>query len=296
MLLPKVIRYRWPTFVCRCISRRLLPFGFGAGPTHRKFREGWKGGVPATFNEKVQYKLMNDRRKLISVSADKVAVRDYVQAKAPGLKLPKLLGVFDNEAELMANVPPGPWAMKGAHGAGMVLISKPGETVAREEIRKAAREWLKTDYSVRYWEWQYHDLPKRVLFEEYLGNGTALPADYKFFVFHRKVRLITVDQGRFGVHTRDLFYPDWTHLPSRKGAAKMSAVPPPRPAALERMIAVAETLGQDTDFVRVDLYLLGDEIYFGELTHSPAAGRVPFEDAKLEQELGSYWTLPERYR
>ncbi len=296
MLLPKVIRYRWPTFICRCISRRLLPFGVGAAPTHRKFREGWRGGVPATFNEKVQYKLMYDRRKLISVSADKVAVRDYVQAKAPALKLAKLLAVFDNEAELMAHVPPGPWAMKGAHGAGMVLISKPGETVAREAIQQAAREWLKTDYSVAYWEWQYHDLPKRVLFEEYLGNGTALPADYKFFVFHRKVRLITVDQGRFGVHTRDLFYPDWTHLPSRKGAARMSAVPPPRPAALERMIAVAETLGQDTDFVRVDLYLLGDDIYFGELTHSPAAGRVPFEDEKLERELGSYWTLPERYR
>ena len=295
-MLPKVLRYRWPTFIRRCIARRLLPFGVGAAPYHRAFRERWRDGVPRTFNEKLQYKLMYDRRKLIAVTADKVAVRDYVQKKTPELKLPKLLAVFDDEAELMANVPPGPWVMKGAHGAGMVLISKPGATVPREEIRKAAREWMKTDYSVLYWEWQYHEMPRRVLFEEFLGDGTGPPADYKFFVFHRKVRLITVDRGRFGAHTRDLFYPDWTHLPSKKGIAKVSAVPPARPAALERMIAVAEKLGEDTDFVRVDLYLIGDEIYFGELTHSPAAGRVPFEDAKLESELGSYWNLPARYR
>ena len=64
----------------------------------------------------------------------------------------------------------------------------------------------------------------------------------------------------------------------------------------ERMIEAAQTLGQDTDFVRVDLYLIGQEIYFGELTHSPAAGQVPFEDAQLEKELGSYWHLPQRYR
>lgn len=295
-MLPKVLRYRWPTFIRRCISRRLLPFGAGASSYHRSFRERWRDGVPRTFNEKLQFKLMYDRRKLISVTADKVAVRDYVQEKMPALKLPKLLAVFDNEAELMANVPAGPWVMKGAHGAGMVLLSKPGETVPPEKIRQTAREWLKMDYSVLYWEWQYHEMPKRVLFEAFLGDGTEPPADYKFFVFHQKVRLISVDRGRFGVHTRDLFYPDWTHLPSKKGIAKVSAVPPARPAALERMIAVAEKLGEDTDFVRVDLYLIGDEIYFGELTHSPAAGRVPFEDAKLETELGNYWNLPAKYQ
>ena len=186
--------------------------------------------------------------------------------------------------------------MKGAHGAGMVLICKPGDSIPKEIIGKMARRWLKTDYSVSHWEWQYHDIPKRVLFEEYLGSGAELPADYKFFVFHQKVKLITVDRGRFAAHSRDLFYPNWTHIQSAKGIAASSAVPPPRPPELERMIDLAQTLGQDTDFVRVDLYLLGGKIYFGELTHSPAAGQVPFEDLKLEQEMGSYWTLPNRYR
>jgi hypothetical protein len=259
------------------------------------FQAHWHGGIPVKFNEKVQYKLIYDRRKLISMSADKVSVRDYVQAKTPQLKLPKLLGVFDSESELMANIPPSPWVMKGAHGSGMVLICKPGETVSKDMIRKMARRWLATDYSVNYWEWQYHDLPKRVLFEEYLGSGTELPADYKFFVFHQKVRLITVDRGRFASHTRDLFYPDWTHLPSRKGKAAISSIPPPRPMALEAMIDAAQTLGQDTDFVRVDLYLLGEDVYFGEMTHSPAAGTMPFEDEKLEQEMGDHWILPREY-
>ena len=39
------------------------------------------------------------------------------------------------------------------------------------------------------------------------------------------------------------------------------------------MIRIAETLGAETDFVRVDLYDLGDRVVFGELTNTPNAGK-----------------------
>ncbi len=72
--------------------------------------------------------------------------------------------------------------------------------------------------------------------------------------------------------------------------------PRPMPARLREMIAVAESLGDGTDFVRVDLYLLPDRIVFGELTSYPAGGDSPFEPPSFDVEFGRHWTVPRRYR
>lgn len=295
-MLPAALRYRIPTLIKRCVSRGLLPFDFGARAQHRHFESSWSEGVPRTLNEKIQYKMIHDRRPVVRTYSDKIAVRDYVHARMPELKQPTLLGVFDRVDELVAHVPPAPWVMKASHGAGMVLICKPGEMIPTDVIRRHARQWLATDYAVKYWEWQYSRLPRRILFEEYLGSPAEPPADYKFFTIHQQVRLISVDRGRFGRHTRDLFRPDWTPLPTRKGRTPRSETPPQRPDQLPAMIDAAERLCRGHDFLRVDLYLVGNEIYFGELTHSPAAGSTPFEDAALDLELGRCWYLPTRYR
>jgi len=289
------MRRHWPVFLKWGVGHGLLPFEAGAGRTHRYFQGKWPGGVPVTLNEKIQYKMVHDLRPVVKIYSDKLAARDYVHQLMPSLLLPRIIAVFDTPRDVLANIPLGPWVMKGSHGAGMVLIQKPSETLDPSTIKSRLRLWMETDYSLAHWEWQYFQLPKRILFEEYLGTEASPPADYKFFAIHQKVRLMTVDRGRFGKHTRDLFYPDWTHIHSRKGAAAISEVPPPRPNLLPDMIKVAETLARDHDFLRVDLYLVDGKIYFGELTHSPAAGTVPFEDVALDRQLGSYWTLPARY-
>lgn len=293
-LIPRRVR---PKLLRWCVAHHVLPFAYGAARTHWVLSRDWTRGVPVTFTEKLRYKLIHDRRPLVRVFSDKIASRDYVAALRPELQLPKLLGVFTQLEDLMRAIPPQPWVMKGSHGSGMVLVAaKPG-AAPRSEIERRAREWLHTDYALRYWEWHYFRLPKRVIFEEYLGDENGVPPDdYKIFVIHQKVRLITVDRGRFGTHTRNLFRADWSPIPSGKGCAKPAAVPPARPERLDDMIAAAESLGRDTDFVRVDLYAVRGEIYFGELTHTPAAADRNFDDPALDHELGSYWQLPERYQ
>lgn len=290
------LRHQFLRTVRWCVLRRLLPFSAGAAATYRSFRRRWTGGVPRTFNEKLQYKLMHDRRPLVRVMSDKVAVRDYVRSLLPALRQPRLLGVFHTEADTLSGVPPAPWVMKAAHGSGMVLVGGAADVVPRETIARKAREWLRTDYALTYWEWHYFGLPPRIIFEEHLGGDGEVPADYKFYVIHQQVRLVTVDEGRFRAHTRNLFRPDWTPIGSAKGHARPAPVPPARPTLLPEMCGFAEALARDTDFVRVDLYVVGDEVCFGELTHAPAAGDMDFEDPALDREMGGYWTLPARYR
>ena len=54
------------------------------------------------------------------------------------------------------------------------------------------------------------------------------------------------------------------------------------------MVRIAEALGAETDFVRVDLYDLGDRIVFGELTNTPNGGLTGI-DRNYERWLGSFW-------
>jgi hypothetical protein len=48
--------------------------------------------------------------------------------------------------------------------------------------------------------------------------------------------------------------------------------------------------------VRVDLYELDGRIVFGELTNSPAAANARFDPPAFDLEVGSWWTLPRKYR
>lgn len=127
------------------------------------------------------------------------------------------------------------------------------------------------------------------------GVDGGIPDDYKFFVFGGRCRYIQVDSGRFGTRTQDFFRADWQHLPLSAGPP-WADPRPERPARLTEMIELAERLGQDTDFVRVDLYDAHGRIVFGELTSFPAGGDSPFHPEYFNDEFGSHWTVPRRYR
>jgi len=46
----------------------------------------------------------------------------------------------------------------------------------------------------------------------------------------------------------------------------------PKPACLDEMLKAAEKLSEPFPFVRCDFYAVGDKLYFGELTFTPAGG------------------------
>jgi hypothetical protein len=63
----------------------------------------------------------------------------------------------------------------------------------------------------------------------------------------------------------------------------------PLPAGFPRMRELAERLASGFDFVRVDLYALGDRIVVGELTHYPTGGNKSFDPPEWDARLGALW-------
>ncbi len=61
------------------------------------------------------------------------------------------------------------------------------------------------------------------------------------------------------------------------------------PRSFGAMRQVAECLAREFDFVRVDLYALGERIVVGELTHYPTGGSKVFEPPEWDAKLGALW-------
>jgi hypothetical protein len=61
-----------------------------------------------------------------------------------------------------------------------------------------------------------------------------------------------------------------------------------KPRRLEQMIKFAEEIAKNTKFLRVDFYVNGDEVFFGEATFYPGSGFEKIEPIEWDYKLGSW--------
>jgi len=232
--------------------------------------------------------VVHDRRPLIGQLGDKLAMKAYAARVLPALNVPRVLWVGTDVAALARVDLPERWVLKPNHGTMRVHVGAGRPNVV--ELTRITAGWLDEPLFRDRGEWVYSQARRLLVVEEFLGSGEP-PADHKFLVFGGRVELVQVDTGRFGSHRRRLYTPDWTPVDVREAVEPGPVTPPP--VTLSEMTKVAEALGADFDFVRVDLYDVDGEVWFGELTAYPGGGLDRF-DPVLDRRLGSYWQLPQR--
>lgn len=269
---------------------------------------------PRTFNEKVRFKMTSDRRALLATLSDKVATREYVARVVGPDVLTELYLVTSSPGDVRRYVLPREVAVKVSHASGGVVLvseSAPRENRLRpphvgwarflvhpddldwDVLRALLEDWLSLPFRPRT-QWANRTIVPRVLAEELLHEDGAIARDFTLFTFHGRVRIVTVDVNRFTGHVRTIYTPDWERLPFELEFPAGTDVE--RPPRLEEMIEIAERLAHGTDFLRVDQYVPDGRIVVGELTSFHGAGEEEFRPASRDAWLGSFWTLPRRYR
>ena len=241
-----------------------------------------------TFTDKVNWRVVHDRRPLIGQLGDKLAMRAHAARVLPSLPAPRVVWAGTDVADLAAVDLPERWVLKPNHGTTRVHIGRGRPDVA--ELRRITAGWLEEPLYRTRGEWVYSQARRLLLVEEFLGSGEP-PVDLKFLVFGGRVELVQVDTGRFGDHRRRLYTPGWTPVDVEEDVAPGPVTAPP--ASLPEMSAVAEALGAAFDFIRVDLYDVDGEVWFGELTPYPGGGLDRF-DPVLDEQLGAAWRIPPR--
>ncbi|MCF6507428.1 hypothetical protein E9549_08405 [Blastococcus sp. MG754426] len=246
---------------------------------------------PRTFTEKLNWRIVHDRRPLIGQLGDKLAMKDYAARTCPGLAVPRVFWAGTDLGELAGSALPERWVLKPNHGTMRVHRGAGRPDVPA--LRRLTEGWLDEPLWPERGEWVYSRARRLLLAEEFLGRPGEVLADHKFLVFGGRVRLVQVDTGRLtGSHSRRLYTRDWVPVTAHEPHVVTGPVTAP-PAALPAMLATAEALGAAFDFIRVDLYDVDGEVWFGELTPYPGGGLDPF-DPELDRWLGGWWTLPAR--
>lgn len=242
---------------------------------------------PQTFNEKIAYRILYDRRPLLTTLVDKVAVRSYVADRIGPDYLTRLYAVTDDPEKIDVQALPESFVIKSNHGSGMNMVVLKKSEWEFASALPVLRKWLASNYYTSSREWAYRDVPPQLIVEELLAPN---PLDWKFFVFSGRCEILKVIFDRATNQTSNLYDRQLNRLPVRW---KYDNHPedPVFPANIDEMFSVAETLGRDWDFLRVDLYNIEGRIVFGELTVYVAGGLEVFEPSDYDLEFGRLWKL-----
>lgn len=228
---------------------------------------------PVRFSEKLIFLKLNcyNHDPAVRMCADKYAVRAYIAEKGFQRYLNDLLYVYDDADSIDFSALPQRFVLKWNFGAGYNIICPDKDRLDTEKARKQLKKWGKEKYHLYNGELQYKGIRKKIICERFLGdNGGTVPDDYKLYCFNGKVRAIFVMSGR-GRELRTMFLsPEWEILGNTEKYKPLDRIA--KPKCLSEMIGFAESISGRFPFVRVDLFVIEDKIYFGELTFTPAGG------------------------
>ncbi len=252
---------------------------------------------PRTFSEKVAWRKLNDRDPRLPDLVDKIKVKEIMAAKFGADFIIPTLRVYDSVDEMDFSQPPlnkPPYVIKANHGSDMNIFVRSGDdSLTPDSIRKKLTRFLKCDHSAVAQEWAYGQISRRRLFvEPLIETSSGYLPDYRFHVFGGKIEAIETILDIFARDRRENMYDrDWRLLNVVHGQYPRYEKPLPRPARLDEMIRIAETIGRDFSYVRVDLYEIDGAVKFGELTFYPGAGHEKFNPPEWDDKFGQQWKL-----
>lgn len=252
--------------------------------------------APRTWSEKLTCLKLDADRPIFRDLADKLAVRDFVAQRLGQQHLIPLLASNPVLTRDMFEALPEQFVIKGNHGSAMNRIVTDKSALSFDELKRQTDGWLSRNFYMGSRETQYRNIAPQLVVEQLmLDDSGNIPADYKFHCFNSAEQshcIIQVDSDRFKGHCRDYFTTDWQRLPLKVKYANSSASRlPTRPDNLEALIECAKTLSQGFAYVRVDLYSLQGQVYFGEMTFTPGSGFERFEPSHFDEQWGEYFDL-----
>ena len=245
---------------------------------------------PVTFNEKIQWLKLYDRKEIYSSLVDKYEVRQYIAQRIGEKYLVPLLGVWDSQEDVDFNSLPQQFVLKPTHTSGNVLICRDKDTLDQDATRQQMREWLKRDYFWGQREWPYKNTTPRIIAEKMIDEKIV---DYKFYCFNGEPKLLYLSRGLEDHATAEISFFDLElkKLPFGRSDYRPYDVDPEKPDNFAEMLSIARELAKDFKFMRVDLYSVGGNTYFSELTFHPCSGYMPFEPQEYDEILGGMLNL-----
>lgn len=249
---------------------------------------------PKTFNEKLQWLKLYNRKSEYTIMVDKYKVREYIKNKIGEEYLIPLIGIWNSTDEIDFEKLPSQFVLKCNHNSGLgMCICKDKSKLNIEKIKKELKKGLKQNYYLTGREWPYKNVIPKIICEKFMqDNEDRELKDYKFYCFNGKVKAVMINSDRNSDQpTKADYFDENYNFLNLKWGYENSKVLPKKPENFEKMIELAEILSEDIPHIRVDFYNCNKKIYFGELTFFDGSGFEKFDNEEWDYRFGEYIEL-----
>ena len=233
---------------------------------------------PTTYPELLRGQFLTHPNPLMSIAADKIAMRDYCDLFDLPIRPPELIATFDDPDDLDPRDLPPNCMVKIADGCKMHVLNGPGLPLTPFAYRFFLWKYRHLDHWRRHAELHYRDIPKRVLVEEALLPMKALHEPNVFCAMGEPY-LIIDSKNRTALQD---------HLTPLEDTSKGSQSAPlshfGTKAETDAMLETARLLSQHLVHCRVDFMRIGDRLCLSEITLSPS-GYYKTLDTPLHSDL-----------
>lgn len=252
---------------------------------------------PVTYNEKLQWLKLYDRKPEYTKMVDKYEAKKYVADIIGEEYIIPTLGVWDNVNDIDFDTLPNQFVLKCTHDSGGLVICKDKAELDIENSKNTLNHFLNRNFYSVHREWPYKDVKHRIIAEKYMEDESGKDLkDYKFFCFNGEPKLLYISEGLSDHSTAKISFADMDYniAEFKRNDFKPFNELPKKPINFEKMKELAKVLSKDRAFIRVDFYEINKKIFFGELTFFPCSGYLPFDPEKYDKILGDWITLPNK--
>lgn len=250
---------------------------------------------PQTYNEKLQWLKLYNRKPEYSKMVDKYEAKKYVGDIIGEEHIIPTIGLYNSVEEIPWDSLPNQFVLKCTHDSGGIVICKDKSCLNIKQAKEKLAKGLSKTYFYQNREWPYKNVKPRIICEEYMVDESGYELkDYKWFCFDGEVKalFIATDRGNPNEDTKFDFYDsEYNHLPFTNGHPNATREIK-KPVGFDKMKEIASKLSKDIPHVRVDLYDINGKIYFGEMTFFHWSGMVPFDPEEWDYKFGKWIKLP----
>jgi len=243
---------------------------------------------PKTFNEKLQWLKLHNRKQEYTIMADKVKAKEYITNLLGTEYVIPTLGVWKKAEDVDFDVLPDKFVIKCNHNSGLgMYVCTDKSKMDVEKVRLGLKAGLRENYFACDREWPYKNIERRIIAEEFLDDGSGHGLiDYKVFSFNGEPRLIQVDFDRFTGHKKNLYTTQWDLCNFEFNYPSHPEFEIPKPKQLDKILDASRILSKGHPYLRTDFYVVGENVYVGEITFFPASGYGQFTPEEYDRIFG----------
>lgn len=227
---------------------------------------------PQTFNEKLMWLKLFEDVEFKKRFTDKVKAREYLIMLGYSHLLAPIIGIFDAVEDIIFEQLPRKFVLKCSHGADFTIVCENKREMDYRQTKQQLAEMMATDYSLKHAEPHYAEIQPRIMIEHFIEPSTRNGSkEYQIHCFHGVPRVIEVMFDRDTAQQQTMMLtPDWLNTNFIKKKYPYDEIKT-KPKQLDELLATAKKLSKPFTYVRLDLTLVDEKVYFNHFTFTPNA-------------------------